>query len=183
MHKIPLPIRFGPRHRRALHAVFLGVWLSGALWLLFHYFFGGQGEFGPAPHASEKWWLRLHGLFAFAALVTLGSVLPVHARGAWHKNKNRMTGVIMKAWMLWLAGTGYALYYFSSEGNAAWLPPLHWVAGLGLPLLLAFHIRRGRARRALHLIPASASADASSIQPASSAPFQRRQPAAHRKPR
>lgn len=146
MHKIPLPIRFGPTHRRALYGVFLGLWLSGALWLMFHYFFAAPGEFGPAPHASEKWWLRLHGLFAFAALVSVGSVIPVHARSAWQKNKNRATGVLIKSWMLWLAGTGYALYYFSSEPNEAWLPLLHWVAGLSLPLLLATHIRRGRMR-------------------------------------
>jgi len=144
--KVPLPIRFGHRHRRALYGVFLGVWLSGALWLLFHYFFATQGEFGPTPNIMEKWWLRLHGLFAFAALVTVGSVLPVHARGAWQKNKNRATGVMMKSWVLWLAATGYALYYFSSEANEAWLPLLHWVVGLSLPLLLWTHIRRGRAR-------------------------------------
>ena len=150
MHKIPLPIRFGHRHRRALYGVFLGLWLSGALWLLFHYFFQVQGDFGPAPHPSEKWWLRLHGLFVFAGLVAVGSVLPVHARSAWQKNKNRATGVMMKTWTLWLAATGYALYYFSSEANEAWLPLLHWVAGLALPLMLVFHIRRGRKRP--HLI-------------------------------
>lgn len=149
MPKVPLPIRFGHRHRRALYGVFLGVWISGALWLLFHYFFTTPGEFGPAPSPMEKWWLRLHGLFAFATLVAVGSVLPVHARGAWQKNKNRATGVLMKSWVLWLAATGYALYYFSSEANEAWLPLLHWVAGLSMPLLLWTHIRRGRARRAV----------------------------------
>jgi hypothetical protein len=147
MGRIPLPIRFGHRHRRALYGVFLGVWLSGAVWLLFHNFFTTQGEFGPAPHALEKWWLRLHGLFAFAALVVVGSVLPVHAHGAWRKRKNRPTGVIMKSWVLWLAATGYALYYFSSEANEVWLPLLHWVVGLALPLMLWTHIRRGRARQ------------------------------------
>jgi hypothetical protein len=145
--KVPLPIRFGRRHRRALYGVFLGVWMSGALWLLFHYFLTTPGAFGPAPNPLEKWWLRLHGLFAFATLVVTGSVLPVHARGAWQKNKNRATGVLMKSWMLWLAASGYALYYFSSEANEAWLPPLHWMAGLALPPLLWAHIRRGRARQ------------------------------------
>lgn len=146
MHRIPLPIRFSPRHRRTLYAVFFGLWLSGAAWLLAHYFFATPGEFGLTPHTSEKWWLRLHGLFAFAMLVAIGSVLPVHARGAWQKRKNRKTGLLMKTWMLWLAITGYALYYFSSEENAAWLPLLHWVAGLALPVMLGVHIRRGRKR-------------------------------------
>jgi hypothetical protein len=146
VHKIPLPIRFSHRHRRALYGVFLGLWLSGAVWLLFHYLFAVEGDFGPAPHPLEKWWLRLHGLFAFAGLIAVGSVLPVHAKGAWQKAKNRVTGVMMKSWTLWLAATGYALYYFSSEANEAWLPLLHWAVGLCLPLMLWTHIRRGRAR-------------------------------------
>lgn len=149
MHRLPLPIRFGHHHRRALYGVFVGVWLSGALWLLFHYFFTAPGEFGPAPHITEKWWLRLHGLFAFLALMAVGSALPVHARGGWQRNKNRATGALMKSWTLWLAATGYALYYFSSEANAQWLPLAHWAAGLALPLMLWAHVHRGRARPAL----------------------------------
>jgi cytochrome b561 len=54
----------------------------------------------------------------------------------------------MLALTVWLAATGYALYYFSTDDNAAWLPLLHWIAGLALPLGLVLHIRLGR-RRAL----------------------------------
>lgn len=153
MHKVPLPIRFGKPHRRVLYAVFVGLWGAGLLWLVFHYFFGVQGDFGPTPHPLEKWWLRAHGLFAFAALIALGSVLPVHARGAWERKRNRRTGVAMKFWMLWLAATGYTLYYFSSESNESWLPMLHWAAGLALPLMLVWHVRRGRSRAAPRVAP------------------------------
>lgn len=144
MHKLPLPIRLGQRHRRILQGIFFGTWLSGTLWLLFHYFLTSPGPFGFAPHPLEKWWLRLHGAFAFAILVAAGSVLPVHARTAWQRNRNRRTGLVLQICLAWLAATGYALYYFGGESTETWLPPLHWLPGLALPVVLALHVRLGR---------------------------------------
>jgi hypothetical protein len=141
-------IRLGPRHKKWLYAGFALLWLSGALWLAFHYFFRMEGEFGPEPHPLEAWWLRLHGLMAMVALVLVGSLAPNHIRLAWNRRKNHRSGLPMLALTVWLAATGYALYYFSSDDNAAWLPLLHWIIGLALPLVLVLHIRLGR-RRAL----------------------------------
>jgi len=155
-HLSHLQIRFSPDHKRAIYAVFLLLWLSGALWIGFHYFLRVPGEFGAHAHPLESWWLRLHGLAAFAALVVIGSVLPVHARRAWQLKKNRNSGLSMKLVFFWLAATGYALYYFSSDANEAWLPVLHWSVGLGLPLMLVFHIRRGRSRPKIPHKPAAA---------------------------
>lgn len=142
----PSPIRLGARHKRALYGIVLALWGSGALWLLFHYFLRVPGDFGDAAHPLEAWWLRLHGLMGFVSLVAIGSVLPIHARRAWQLNKNRRSGLVMKVWLLWLALTGYALYYFLSESNEAWLPLAHWIAGLALPLAGLLHIRLGRRR-------------------------------------
>lgn len=145
---LPPPIRLHTRHKGTLYGIVLALWTSGVLWLLFHYFLRVAGEFGETAHPLETWWLRLHGLMAFAALVAIGSVLPIHARRAWQLNKNRRTGLAMKLYLLWLALTGYALYYFLSESNEAWLPLAHWIAGLALPLLGVLHIRIGRRRKA-----------------------------------
>jgi hypothetical protein len=142
----PVPIRFTAPHKKFLYSVFSLLWLSGALWLVFHYFMRVPGEFGITPHPAEIWCLRLHGLMVFAVLVALGSVLSNHARRAWQLNKNRYSGVLMKVLLLWLAITGYALYYFASEGNENWLPVLHWGAGISVPLMLVSHIRMGRKR-------------------------------------
>jgi hypothetical protein len=141
-----MPIRFAAPHKKFLYGVFSLLWLSGGLWLVFHYFMRVPGEFGLTPHPAEIWWLRLHGLMVFAALLALGSVLPVHARRAWQLNKNRKSGLLMKIIFLWLALSGYALYYFASDSNENWLPVLHWGAGICVPLLLVMHIRRGRQR-------------------------------------
>jgi len=142
----PVPIRFAAPHKKFLYSVFSLLWLSGALWLIFHYFMRVPGEFGITPHPAEIWWLRLHGLMVFAVLVALGSVLPVHVLRAWQLNKNRHSGLLMKMFFLWLAITGYALYYFTSESNENWLPVLHWGAGIGVPIMLLLHIRKGRKR-------------------------------------
>lgn len=142
----PSPIRLGAHHKRVLYGIVLALWGSGALWLLFHYFLRVPGDFGDAAHPLEAWWLRLHGLMGFVSLVAIGSVLPIHARRAWQLNKNRRSGLVMKVWLLWLALTGYALYYFLSESNEAWLPLAHWIAGLALPLAGLLHIRLGRRR-------------------------------------
>jgi uncharacterized membrane protein YfcA len=143
-------IRLGPRHRRLAYATVALLWGSGALWLLFHYFLEVAGEFGPEPHPLEKWWLRLHGLAAMLALLAIGSLLTNHVRLAWQRKRNRRTGLPMLALLTWLAATGYALYYFASDANAAWLPLLHWVVGLALPLLLVIHVVVGRRRRSRH---------------------------------
>lgn len=150
MHKIQ-PIRFSRAHRRWLTGVFSLLWGSGTLWLVFHYFQAVDGEFGPRPHALEKWWLRLHGLMAFAALFAVGTVLQAHALRAWPLRKNRITGLSMKGALAWLAVTGYALYYFADPETRPWLPWLHWVAGLGLPAFIALHVLRGRRRPALQV--------------------------------
>lgn len=140
----PPSIRLSVPHRRWLAAVFGALWVSGALWLWFHFFLRTEGAFGPAPHALEGWWLRLHGLAAFAALVAVGTVLPAHAGRAWALKKNRGSGLAMKTALAWLALTGYALYYFADPEARPWLPWLHWVAGLAVPAVLVLHIERGR---------------------------------------
>lgn len=139
-------IRLGPRHKKLLHSGLILLWASGALWLLFHYFLQVDGDFGPQPHGLEIWWLRLHGLAAMLALMLLGSLLPSHVKLAWTRRKNRRTGLPMLAAWGWLAATGYALYYFSSDANAAWLPLLHWCVGLMLPAVLFAHLKQARKR-------------------------------------
>jgi len=146
-------IRLGPRHKKLLYAGFALLWLSGAAWVAFHYFFQIQGDFGPEPHPLQIWWLRLHGLMAMAALALAGSLAPNHIRIAMNRRKNQRSGLPMLGLTVWLAATGYALYYFPTDDNAAWLPLLHWIAGLALPLMLAFHVRRGRRRMQPASIP------------------------------
>ena len=43
------------------------LWLSGAAWLLLHYYGQVTGEFGPETNPLEPWFLRVHGLVLWDA--------------------------------------------------------------------------------------------------------------------
>ena len=83
-------------------------------------------------------------------LVVIGSLLPVHVRRGWHLRKNLLAGCAMGTLALLLIASGYALYYFSGEEVRPWISAFHWVLGLGAPLALTWHVRRGRRAYATH---------------------------------
>lgn len=140
-------MRLGTRHQSYLYATGVVLVLSGALWLLFHHFVRIPGEFGDRPHPLEHWWLVGHGIFAAAFLIGFGSVLPGHVRRAWNGKRNRISGAIFLALLVVLIASGYALYYTGEESARALLSALHWVVGLGMPVLMGWHIWRGRVWR------------------------------------
>ncbi len=146
------PLRLTRKRRLALYGVGLGLWLSGALWLIFHYFLVRQTPFGPSPHPLEHWSLSLHGLFAFAALGMFGFLWGTHIVGGWESKRRRISGSLLFLTVSELAVTGYLLYYPPTEGSLPAIALLHW--GVGLPTLLSFLIHRfwrGATRRpALH---------------------------------
>lgn len=138
------PIRLGRLHERAVYSSVALLILSGALWLVFHYFFRVEGEFGTSPHPLEYWWLRLHGAAAMVSLIVIGSMLPVHVRRAWELRKNIATGLMTVSVLALLVTTGYALYYFAGGSSRAAISAMHWIVGLTLPIALAWHVWRGR---------------------------------------
>lgn len=140
-------MRLGGRHQAYLYATAVLLVLSGALWLLFHYFVRIPGEFGERGHALEPWWMVVHGVSAAAFLVGFGTVLPGHVRRAWSAHRNRISGSSFFGVLAILALTGYALYYTGDESARAVVSVLHWVLGLGAPLLMGWHVWRGRAWR------------------------------------
>ena len=106
-----------------------------------------EGEWGPEPHALEPWWLRLHGAFAFLALWTFGFLWAAHILGGWASGRRRWTGVLLAAWLLVMATSGYLLLYAGDDGAWGVLSPTHWIAGLALPAIYLAHrfLRRGTA--------------------------------------
>ena len=66
-----------------VYGISLGIWASGAVWLLLHYFFEQEGQFGPAPHPLEFWSIAAHGAFGFATLWLLGLLWSVHIPAGW----------------------------------------------------------------------------------------------------
>jgi hypothetical protein len=128
-----------PSRKRLIEAVALGLWGSGAAWLLFHYFLMSRGAFGPEPSPLEPWWLKLHGAFAFAALWAFGFLWGVHIVKGWPLGRRRWSGAAMFAGMVVLILSGYLLYYVGSDAARAVASTLHWAIGLATPVLYFAH--------------------------------------------
>jgi len=137
------------RHRYLVWPIVLGVWLSGALWLVFHDFLARSGEFGLTAHPLEQWWLRAHGAFAFASLWLLGFLSVAHVGGRWAWRRQRRSGLVLLGVYIWLVVTGYLLYYAGGDAFRAAVSLGHWTVGLVALVFLLLHrrIRRGTGAR------------------------------------
>lgn len=140
-------IRLSRTHRALVYAIGAGVWSSGVLWLVFHYFLSRQTPFGPEPHPLEFWSRAAHGFFAFASLWTFGLLWGIHIVGGWSSGRQRPSGGAMFALILWLTGSGYLLYYLSSDALISAVSLAHWSVGLALPLPFIWHRFTWRRRK------------------------------------
>lgn len=132
-------IRLTPLRRWLIYGVGVGLWTSGVLWLLFHYFMMRNTEFGPAPSAFEPWWLAIHAGFGFAAVWLMGLLWGVHIVGGWKMRRHRVSGSTLLAFLVWLVASGYLLYYLGGDQTRALVSLAHWTAGLALPLPFLVH--------------------------------------------
>jgi hypothetical protein len=141
----PDSIKLSLRHKIVFYPVVGGVFASGAIWAWLHYFAQSDNEFGSSP--AQTWVLTVHGLFAAASLLLIGSLVPLHVKYAWRAHRNRTNGIFFISVVALLLLTGYALYYIGNEYLRAWTSWMHLSIGLAFPLLLILHIWRGRASR------------------------------------
>jgi hypothetical protein len=132
-------LAIGPARRFAIYVVGSGLWLSGGLWLLYHYFIPGRGEFVLEPHPLESWWLRLHGAFAFGTIWIFGLLWSVHVNPGWAGGKRRRSGAVLVGLLLWLILSGYLLYYVGHERLRSVTSLLHWSLGLVSPVPFLLH--------------------------------------------
>jgi len=148
-------VRLTAGRRIAVYGVGAGLWLTGVLWLVYHYFLQRQGAFGPGPHPLEFWWRASHGLFGFAALWTLGLLWGAHVVRAWRTRLHRVSGGLLLAVLGVLAVTGYLLYYVGDDSALSAIAIVHWGIGLALPLAFAAHriSRRGSGGSARPSLP------------------------------
>jgi hypothetical protein len=133
------PVRLRPTRRNTVYAVGAGLWLTGVIWLILHYFMQRQTEFGTQPHPMEFWSRATHALFGFAAIWTLGLLWGAHVVGAWKVQRHRISGAVVFAILAWLIGTGFLLYYLSSDELISTVSLLHWTVGLVLPIPFLLH--------------------------------------------
>lgn len=142
-------IRLPALRRYGVYGVAAGLWLSGAAWLVAHYWLVRQGEYGPETSPLEPWTLKLHGGFAMAALWLLGLLWGVHVINGWRMRRGRLTGALLLGLLAPLIATGWLLYYLGDEDWRGWASLVHWAIGLGvLPFFLWHRFARKPARRA-----------------------------------
>jgi cytochrome bd-type quinol oxidase subunit 1 len=131
--------------RLFLFAVAIGLWLSGALWLLFHFFIQKDTGFGPRPLPIQHWWLILHGAFAFGALWLMGLLWGVHIPRLWRARRHRLSGSALFGALIILSASGYLLYYYAGDDDVRDLiSRTHWILGLAalLPFFIHWRLRR-----------------------------------------
>jgi succinate dehydrogenase hydrophobic anchor subunit len=132
--------------RRTLLSVSALLWLTGALWLLVHFWFPQRNEFGVLPNPWEVPLLRVHGLIAVGAVFLLGWVGAGHISARWSQTANRRSGLWLLACATVLIVSGYALYYTTGVPHES-AGVLHESLGLAaIAIALAHWLRVRRAR-------------------------------------
>ena len=137
--KIYEPVRLKRGRRWLTYGIGLGLWLTGAAWLIYHYFLRTETAFGPAENPLTHWWLAAHGLFAFASLWLFGLLWGQHIVGAWKSGRHRITGSLLFSLLVALIGSGYLLYYAGGDETRSIVSLLHWIVGLAIPLPFFVH--------------------------------------------
>ena len=122
-----------------VYSISLGVWLSGAIWVLAHHFMEQEGQFGPAPHPLEFWAIAAHGGFALATLWMLGLLWAIHIPVGWRSARRRWSGGFMFGTASVLVLSGYLLYYLGDPDLREVLAVVHWVIGLACPVAFVVH--------------------------------------------
>jgi hypothetical protein len=115
------------------------LWITGAAWVLLHYFGEVQGEFGAETNPAQPWLLRLHGLVLIPAILVIGSLLVAHIPKGWNDKKQRIAGIILTVFFGFLIISGYMLYYVGSDDIRNYTSIFHWVIGLVVPISFIWH--------------------------------------------
>ncbi|MEZ5475509.1 MAG: hypothetical protein R3E72_10950 [Steroidobacteraceae bacterium] len=130
--------------RRTLYVISMGTWVTGAVWLIYHYFVTSVDQFGfENVHPYQHGWLVAHGVFAVAAAWMFGVLWPNHVLRGWKAKVRRTSGGWLFGVVTWLMLTGVALYYIGSTEWRAWTSLAHWIVGLAtlLPFLIHWYTR------------------------------------------
>ena len=147
-HRPHINLRIERWHRRSIYASIAALLLSGAAWLLAHYFFRITGPFGESASPVEPWAMKLHGATAMVMLFFLGSLMNAHIRRAIKAGRNQATGWGMIGTMVLLIVSAFGLYYIAGDSDRPAWSMLHWVLGLACGLLFILHVVIGRRRPA-----------------------------------
>ena len=107
---------------------------SGALWLAVH----------DSSRRLAVACMEVHGTTAMVLLVLTGSIVGLHAMTGWRERRNRASGAILSAALVFLIATGALLYYVGDEGARHLASVTHWIVGLAAIALTVLHVLLGQ---------------------------------------
>ena len=116
--------------RRSLYSSLGLLWLSGLAWLILHWFFARETEFGAAPHPWQPGILVVHGVLAVVATFLFGWIAGSHVGFNWRRGLQRVSGVVLIVLLAVLALTGLGNYYLTWDSARAANSLVHEAAGL-----------------------------------------------------
>lgn len=138
-----------PRHwqRVAVYTTTILLFATGVAWLVAHFYLRSSVEPGlELPSPIEPWALRLHGISGQIFLFVFGSMSAAHVVTGWRLRRNRWSGSAVVAVSTFLALTALMLYYAAEEWH--WpVSTVHWVVGLTLVPIVAWHVVAARRAR------------------------------------
>ena len=108
------------------------LWVSGVAWLVLHFAFPQQSEFGPLPNAWEPLVMRVHGILAVGGVFLLGWIAAGHVLTRWASTRNRVSGLALAASGVLLIASGYALYYSTGALHDAAARVHEWLGAASL---------------------------------------------------
>ena len=120
------------------------LWLSGMLWLALHYLAARPNEFGVARHPLEAPVLLIHGIAALVALFVLGWFAARHAGAMSGRRHSRVSGWLLSAFLLLLAGAGCAQFFLVNDSWRAGVSLVHEICGAVLLVPVLMHLFRFR---------------------------------------
>jgi hypothetical protein len=85
-----------------------------------------------------------HAFAAFASLLVIGALIPLHMRSGLRRRRSVVTGISLITLFTLLAVSGLAIYYVSSETWSVWSSISHLAIGLALAIPLTIHVTLGR---------------------------------------
>ena len=142
------PMKIARPYRIGLYVTGWGVWLTGVLWVLYHYFMRVKGPFGFKTNPLEEWWLISHGAFAVLATFLFGWMWSQHVVTGWDMRWRRRSGGTMAGVTIFLIVSGYLLYYIGNPDLLNWTAIAHWAIGIAALALFFVHwLSKSRPRR------------------------------------
>lgn len=137
-----------PRWQELAVYVSFGLLLvTGIAWLVLETWVRVESDFGPEHHPAEHVVLIVHAIGAYAFLVILGAMIPVHIPLGWNQRRNLVTGITLVTVCGFLGLTALGLYYVGQDLLRSWTSLIHWAVGLAAFPAMLLHVTRGRSRR------------------------------------